>query len=164
MKLDSLAKLFAHGLKDLYSAENQVLEALPEMIDAAGDDGLAEALRQHQKETRRQIGRLEKIFSGLDFSPKGHRCKGMEGLLEEARDLLRDVDDPAVRDAAIIAAAQRVEHYEMAAYGTARTFAEKLGNYEASDLLQESLSEESAADLKLTRLAERRVNFEAAVA
>lgn len=163
MKLESLEKLYVHELKDLYSAETQVLEALPRLIEAATDEGLQKALRGHLEETRKQVSRLEQIFEGRDFSPRGQRCKGMEGLLEEGRDLISSDIDQDVRDAAIIAACQRVEHYEMAGYGTARAYAEKLGEYDAAELLTQSLEEEGAADRKLTELAERRINFEAAV-
>lgn len=164
VKLDNLKKLYVHELKDLYSAENQILEALPKMIEAAGDDGLKKAFRHHLEQTRTQVQRLEKIFKGLDdFSPGGHKCKGMEGLIKEAEGLMKDVTEPEVMDAALIASAQRVEHYEMAGYGTARTYAEKLGEYAAADLLQETLNEEGATDQKLSRLAERSINFEAAV-
>ncbi len=163
MKLESLEKLYVHELKDLYSAETQVLEALPRLIEAATDEGLRQALRGHLEETRKQVSRLEQIFEGRDFSPRGQRCKGMEGLLEEGRDLISSDIDQDVRDAAIIAACQRVEHYEMAGYGTARAYAEKLGEYDAAELLTQSLEEEGAADRKLTELAERRINFEAAV-
>ena len=163
MKLESLKSLYVHELKDLYSAETQIQEALPRMIEAADDEGLKDALRSHLKETRDQIGRLETIFEDLEYSPRGHRCKGMEGLIREGEDLLKDVADDDVLDAAIISASQRIEHYEMAGYGVARAYAEKLGDYSAADLLRKSLEEEGAADRKLTDLAERRINFEAAV-
>ena len=163
MKLDSLRKLFVHELKDLYSAENQLVDALPKMAKAASDEQLKEAFHEHLKETRGQIKRLEKIFSTLEFEPGGQRGDAMEGLIEEGEEILKEKDEmePAVLDAALIAAAQRVEHYEMAGYGTARTYAEKLGEKEAADLLRETLEEEGAADRKLTKLAERSINFEA---
>ena len=163
MKLESLRKLYIHELKDLYSAENQILDALPKMIEATGDKDLRKALEKHGKQTEKQIKRLEKIFKGLDAKPGGHKCRGMEGLLKEASDILKADADPDVRDAGIVAASQRVEHYEMAGYGVARTFAEKLGDYKAADLLQETLNEEALADQTLTRLAERKLNFEAMV-
>lgn len=159
MKLDSLEKLFIHELKDLYSAENQILETLPKMIDAAEAPELRQALKDHEKETREQVRRLEKIFRGLEYEPGGHRCVGMEGLLKEGEELIKEIDDSQVRDAALIAASQRVEHYEMAGYGVARAYAEKLAAYEAADLLQKSLDEEGAADRAMTRLAERSINF-----
>lgn len=164
MKLENLKKLYVHQLKDLYSAENQIIDAMPRMVEAAEDDDLKQAFKDHLKETKTQVKRLEKIFSKLDFGPRGEHCKGAEGLIEEAKDLLKsDIEQP-VLDAGLIAAAQRIEHYEMAGYGCARAFAEKLGYQDAADLLQETLDEEAAADEKLTRLAERRLNFEAMVA
>ncbi|MEZ4416672.1 MAG: ferritin-like domain-containing protein [Gemmatimonadota bacterium] len=161
MNLTSLRKLYIHELKDLYSAEHQILDHLPQMVAAAQDKGLRQALEAHHKQTERQVARLEKIFSGLDAKPGGQKCKGMEGLLKEAKDAVTERASDDVRDAAIVAAAQRIEHYEMAGYGVARAFAEKLGDYRAADLLQETLNEEALADQKLTRLAERRLNFEA---
>jgi ferritin-like metal-binding protein YciE len=161
MTLDSLKKLYVHELKDLYSAENQILEALPAMIQSASDSGLAAALEHHLQETLKQVERLERIFEGLEFEPGGHKCAGMAGLLGEGKRVLEDTSDSSVRDAAIIAGAQRVEHYEIAAYGTARAYAEKLGDYRAADLLQKSLNEEALADQTLSRLAERKINFEA---
>jgi ferritin-like metal-binding protein YciE len=161
MTLDSLKKLYIHELKDLYSAENQILEALPTMIESASDSGLTAALEHHRQQTLTHVERLEKIFEGLEFEPGGHKCTGMEGLLGEGKSVLEDASDPSVRDAAIIAGAQRVEHYEIAGYGTARAYAEKLGDYQASDLLQKSLNEEAMSDQTLSRLAERKINFEA---
>lgn len=164
MKLESLQKLWIHELKDLHSAENQILEALPKIIAAASHTELQEALGEHLKETRTHVTRLEKIFKGLDFEPTGQRCKGMEGLLEEGKGILTAEAEPMVRDAGIIAACQRVEHYEIAGYGTAAAYAEILGEQEAAKILQETLDEESGADTKLTRLARKRINFEALVA
>lgn len=164
MKLESLHKLWIHELKDLHSAETQILESLPKMIAAASHDELKTALTEHLQETRAHVSRLEKIFKGLDFAATGQRCKGMEGLLEEGRSLLEDADEPQVRDAAIISACQRLEHYEIAGYGTAGAFAELLGEHEAAALLQATLDEESAADTGLSRLARKRINFEAMVA
>lgn len=161
MKLDNLMKLWIHELKDLHSAETQLLEALPKVRAAAHDADLKEAISGHLGETRSHVARLEKIFAGLEFSPSGQRCKGMEGLIEEATHALSAEAEPEVRDAAIIAAAQRIEHYEIAAYGTAAAFAEALGEHDACALLQETLDEESRADVHLSRLARRRVNFKA---
>ncbi|MGH7541608.1 MAG: ferritin-like domain-containing protein [Gemmatimonadota bacterium] len=163
MKMESLKKLYVHELKDLYSAETQILDALPNLIDVAQDEGLKDALGSHHEETRRQVSRLERIFEGKDFSPRGHRCKGMEGLIEEGRDLVNEDIGQDVLDASIIAAAQRVEHYEIASYGSARAHARKLGEHEDVELLTKSLEEESAADRKLTELAERRINVAATV-
>lgn len=159
MNIDSLHKLYVHQLKDLFSAENQILDNLPRMIDAADDDELETLFREHENETRKQIARLETIFEGLDFEAGGHKCKGAEGLLAEAAGMLEHDAHPAVRDAGLIASAQRIEHYEMAGYGCARAYAAKLGFQDAVELLQESLDEEAAADLALNRLAERRINF-----
>jgi len=161
MNIDSLKKLYVHELKDLWSAENQLMAILPRAIESAGDDHLKKALASHEKETEGQIGRLETIFEDLEFGAGGHRCEGMAGLIEELKSAFGPEVDDSVRDAMMIAALQRIEHYEMAGYGVARTFAEKLGEFEASDLLQASLDEEGAADRKLTRLAERSLNFEA---
>jgi ferritin-like metal-binding protein YciE len=163
MNLDSLTKLYAHELKDLYSAEKQLVEALPKMIAAASNKDLEKALKDHLAATRRQVQRLDKVFARTEYSPRGHKCAGMEGLIKEGASLLKEDSEPDVLDAAIIAAAQRVEHYEMAGYGVARTYAEKLGDYKAADLLQESLEEEAQADRLLSRLAERTINFQAMV-
>ncbi|MCA9109742.1 MAG: ferritin-like domain-containing protein [Planctomycetaceae bacterium] len=164
MKLNSLDKLFIHELKDLYSAENQLIEALPKMEAAATDDELKKAFSSHCDETKQHVARLERIFSTVDFEPGGHRCQAMAGLIEEAEGLLKEKTTSRVLDAALIAAAQRVEHYEMAGYGTARAYAEKLGKYDVADLLQETLFEESRTDNHLTRLAERSINFAAMAA
>lgn len=164
MKLESLQKLWIHELKDLHSAENQLLEALPKMVSAASHAELQTTLGDHLKETRTHVARLEKIFKGLDFEPTGQRCKGMEGLLEEGKGILTAEAEPMVRDAGIIAACQRVEHYEIAGYGTAAAYAEILGEHEAAALLQGTLDEEAGADTRLSRLARKRINFEALVA
>lgn len=161
MKLESLKKLYVHELKDLYSAERQLVEALPILAEAANDEELIKALNHHLDETRTHITRLETIFSDLDFSPTGHKCKGMEGLIAEAKDILKSDIDSDVTDAAIIASCQRCEHYEISAYGTARAFADKLGDYKSADLLQKTLDEEGKADKTLSTLAERSINFEA---
>lgn len=161
MKMDSLKKLWVHELKDLWSAENQILAALPRVVDAVQDEGLRKAYQDHSKKTEKHLERLRTIFDGLDFEPGGHKCRGMEGLLKEVDDVLQGDFDDGVIDAALVAATQRVEHYEIAGYGVARTFAEKLGEREAADLLQQTLDEEGLADRTLTRLAERRLNFEA---
>ncbi|MEZ6073712.1 MAG: DUF892 family protein [Pirellulales bacterium] len=141
-----------------------MLEALPRMEKAATDSSLKEAFRHHLQETKGHVDRLTKIFAALEFEPGGHKCSAMEGLITEASDILKTDAEPAVRDAALIAAAQRVEHYEMAGYGTARAYAEKLGEYDAADALQKSLNEEGLANQALTRLAERSINFQAMTA
>jgi ferritin-like metal-binding protein YciE len=163
MKLGSLHDLYLDELKDLYSAENQLVKALPKMAKAANAPELRAAFEEHLEETRNQVKRLERIFKELDASPRGKKCKGMEGLIEEGKEILGEDADANVLDAALIAAAQRVEHYEMAGYGCVRTFARLLGYDDAADLLQETLDEEGAADKKLTQLAESVINVEAAV-
>lgn len=161
MELDDLRRLYVHELKDLYSAENQLLKALPKMEKAAADKDLKKAFSSHLKETERHVKRLEDVFKRLDFKPGGQKCAGMEGLIEEGSDMINEDAPAAVKDAGLIAAAQRIEHYEIAGYGVARTYAEKLGDYQAADLLQETLNEEGLADQKLSRLAQRKINFEA---
>jgi len=163
MSLDSLDKLFLEELKDVYNAEKQILRALPRMAKAADSPELQEAFTTHQKETEGHVQRLERIFKELGQAPRGKKCKGMEGLLEEGKEVLEEDGEPAVIDAALIASAQRVEHYEMAAYGCLRTYAQLLGMDEAGELLQQTLEEEEATDQKLTDLGESGIN-EAAVA
>jgi ferritin-like metal-binding protein YciE len=164
MKLKTLNDLFVDQLKDLYSAENQLLKALPKMAKAAESEELRDAFTAHLEETKGQVERLEKIFSGLDVSPRGKKCKAMEGLIEEGKELIEEDAEPNVKDAGLIGAAQKVEHYEIAAYGTARTIAQQLGHDDYADLLQETLDEEGAADQKLTDIAESSVNAEAEAA
>jgi ferritin-like metal-binding protein YciE len=161
MQLGSLHDLYVDELKDLYNAENQLLKALPKMAKAASAPELRTAFEDHLEETRGQVERLERIFKKLDASPKGKKCKAMEGLIEEGKEVMGQDAEPAVLDAALIAAAQRVEHYEMAGYGCVRTYARLLGDEDAADLLQETLDEEAAADTKLTELAETVINVEA---
>lgn len=161
MKIDSLKKLYVHELKDLYSAENQILAVLPRIAEATGDAELKKALRDHEKETRTHVKRLETIFEGLNFEPGGHKCEGMEGLLKEGKSLLNGGLPVDVLDVAMIGSVQRVEHYEMAGYGTARAHAEQLGEHEAVQLLTETLEEEGKADRTLTHLAEKSLNFQA---
>jgi ferritin-like metal-binding protein YciE len=154
MKPSSMQELYVEQLKDLYDAENQIIKALPDMIEAASSPELKEVLNQHLEVTKTQATRLEEIFSKLGEKPKGDKCKGMQGVLQEGSDLVEDIDDTNVRDAAIIASAQRVEHYEMAGYGTARAFATLLDENDASRLLEQTLNEEKEADDKLTELSE----------
>lgn len=154
MKLDNLTKLYIEQLKDIYSAETQLTKALPKMAKAANAADLKEAFQSHLEETKTHVERLESIFQTLERSPRGAKCKGMAGLIEEGTELLKEEDIVAdVLDAGLIAAAQRVEHYEIAAYGTVRTFAQQLGQTEVADLLQQTLDEEHAADQKLTTIA-----------
>ncbi len=161
MKIDSFEKLFVHELKDLYSAEKQLMRAMPKMRNKATNNELKQAFERHMKETEGQIQRLEQIFESLDYSPSGEKCDAMEGLIEEAEGLMEDVVDEEVLNAALIAAAQRIEHYEISGYGTARTYARRLGNSEAERLLQETLDEEAKTDELLTQLAEQSVNPQA---
>jgi ferritin-like metal-binding protein YciE len=161
--LKNLNDLLIHELKDLYSAEKQMTKALPKMIKAADNADLKQALEDHLAETEEHVGRLETIFGQLEISGRGTKCKAMEGLVEEGKSILEEEMDQEVRDAAIISAAQRVEHYEIAGYGCARTFAQRLGHNEVAELLQTTLDEEKAADEKLTQIAMDRVNAEAAV-
>jgi ferritin-like metal-binding protein YciE len=164
MLLDSLHDLYVNELKDLYSAENQILKALPRMAKKATAPELQEALAEHLQVTRNQVERLETIFEDLGVSPRGKKCKAMEGLIEEGKEVLGASGAPAVIDAALIACAQRVEHYEMAGYGCVRTFAELLGYDDAAALLQATLDEEAAADDRLTELAETVIDIEAEAA
>lgn len=161
MSLNSLHDLFVNELKDLYNAENQLLKALPKMAKAASSPDLKAAFTEHLAVTRKQVERLETIFTELGASPKGKKCKAMEGLVEEGKEVIEEDGDPAVKDAALIASAQRVEHYEIAGYGCVRTFAKLLGYEDAATLLQETLDEEGDADKKLTELAETVINVEA---
>jgi ferritin-like metal-binding protein YciE len=161
VELDSLHELRIDELKDLYSAENQILKALPKMTKAATDPDLKKAFTSHEKQTREHVARLERIFQGLGESPKGKKCVGMEGLIEEGSELIKEKPEPDVLDAGLISKAQHVEHYEMAGYGTVRAWAEKMGHDEHVRLLEKTLEEEKKADLLLSRLAER-INVEAA--
>lgn len=161
MKMKTLEDLFVHEIKDLYSAEKQLLKALPKMAKAATNEDLAAAFETHLAETEEQIARLESIFETLEVSSRGPKCKAMEGLLEEGKDVLEEDMDDEVRDAALICSAQRVEHYEIAGYGCARTFAKRLGHSEIAELLQQTLDEEAATNEKLTELAESQVNEDA---
>lgn len=146
-------ELFLDEMRDLYSAENQITKALPKLIKAASSSELGRALMNHLEETRRQIERLERIFDGLGESPRGKKCTGMEGLIEEGDEHVMEVPKSSRRDAVIIGAAQRVEHYEISGYGTARAWAEEMGHGEAVSLLERTLGEEAAADEKLTAIA-----------
>lgn len=161
MSIDSLKSLLCHELQDLYSAETQLLNALPKMAEAVADAKLKAAFEKHLAETESQVTRLEEACKLLKVKPDGRKCKAMEGLVKEADDILKEEIDASVLDAALIAAAQRVEHYEIAGYGTARTFAEQLDLPEVAELMQQTLNEESAADEKLSRLAMRRINLAA---
>ena len=160
-KLESLYELYLLELSDLYSAEKQIVKALPKMIEKTASPALRQALENHLEETQGHVERLEQVFEMHGESPQREKCKGMEGVLDEGDELVGKDAIPAVRDAAIISAAQRVEHYEMAAYGTVRTWAEQLGHDRAAAVLQETLDEEEAADEKLTDIAASQINIEA---
>lgn len=164
MKLDSLKELYVHELNDLHSAENQLLKALPKMAKAVSSDDLRLAFEKHLEQTEEHVQRLERAFSSINEKPKQVVCKGMKGLLEEGEEMIRKDGDPAVKDAGLIAAAQRVEHYEMAGYGCARTYAKMLGEKDSAELLQRTLDEERITDETLTELAVGVVNVEAALA
>ena len=157
-----LQELLEHQLKDLYSAENQIIKALPKMAKAASSSQLKRAFEKHLEETRRHVERLDTIGEALDIKLTGQKCKGMEGLIEEGKEIMdEDLEEPAI-DAGLIMAAQRVEHYEIAAYGTARTHASLLGLNKVARLLQQTLDEEGNADKKLTAIAVGSVNEQAA--
>lgn len=160
-KINDLNDLFQHELKDLYSAEQQILKALPKMADATSHDELRRAFQEHEQVTREQVRRLETIADDLGFELKGTKCKGIEGIIDEGKDVLKADADPSTRDAALIGQAQRVEHYEIAGYGTARTYARRLGYDRAAELLQTTLEEEGNTDQRLTQLAESLVNPDA---
>jgi ferritin-like metal-binding protein YciE len=161
MKLKTLHDLLVDELKDLYSAETQLVKALPKMAKAASNPDLRAGFEEHLEQTKGQVTRIEKICMLLDATPKGKKCVAMEGLIEEGKELLEEDAEVGVLDAGLIAAAQKVEHYEIASYGTARTWAEQLGLAEAVELLQETLDEEKSTDEKLTDLATSIVNEEA---
>jgi ferritin-like metal-binding protein YciE len=158
---NTLKDLYVDELKDLYDAEHQIIKALPKMIEAASSEELQSALTEHLEITRTQAERIEQIFESMGEKAKAKKCKGMEGVIKEGSEVIEENDDEQVRDAGIIAAAQRVEHYEMAGYGTARTYATLLGEDEAAELLEQTLNEEKEADEKLSQLAEQ-INVEAA--
>jgi ferritin-like metal-binding protein YciE len=162
MSLDSLEKLFIEELKDVYNAEKQILRALPRMAKAAESPELQQAFTKHLKETEGQVQRLEKIFQELGQAARGKKCKGMEGLIEEGKEKMEEEGEASVLDAALIASAQKVEHYEIATYGCLRTYAQLLGFSQAEQLLQQTLEEEEATDKKLTELGESGINEAAA--
>jgi ferritin-like metal-binding protein YciE len=155
VKIDTLQTLLEEELKDIYDAEKRLVKALPKMAKAASSEELRQALQEHTEVTKGQVQRLEQVFELLDRPAKGKPCPGMKGIIEEGDEVLKEDATEELMDAAIIGAAQRVEHYEMAAYGTARTFAERLGNSEVAALLEETLNEEKEADEKLTEISEQ---------
>jgi ferritin-like metal-binding protein YciE len=160
MELKDLRDLFIEELRDLYSAESQIIKALPKMTKAASSAELKSGFEEHLEQTKEHLTRLEQIFESLDQSPKGKKCNGMEGLLEEGKELMEEDASPEVMDAGLISAAQHVEHYEIAGYGCVRTYAELLGDKKAAGLLQKTLDEEKQTDQKLTKLS-LKINVEA---
>ncbi len=164
MKLESLQELFVEEIQDLYSAEQQILKALPKMIDKSASSELRSAFNLHLEQTRRQVARLDQIFDELpDEDREDKKCKGMEGIIKDGEEIVKADAEPEVRDAGMISAAQRVEHYEISGYGTARTYAQLLGRNNWASLLQQTLDEEKETDRKLNALAER-INVEAKAA
>jgi ferritin-like metal-binding protein YciE len=163
MKLESLKDLYLEQLKDLYSAETQLVQALPDMAQAATSPDLKSAFNDHLRQTEDHVRRLERIFQDLQQDPKGHTCEGMKGLVKEGQEMMKMRGEASVLDAGLIAAAQRVEHYEIAGYGTVRTYAELLGKDDHVTLLERTLQEEEQTDELLTELAESHVNEEALV-
>ena len=161
MKLDTLKTLYVNELRDLYNAENQLVKALPKMAKAASSEELKEAFEKHLEQTKTHVERLEEVFEDLDEKPTGKTCRAMKGLIEEGSEILEEDGEESVLDAGIIVAAQKVEHYEIASYGSVRTFAELLGKDKSAQLLQTTLDEESEANEKLNELAEGIVNPEA---
>ncbi len=161
MRLDTLEKLYISELRDLYSAENQLLKALPKMAKGASSPELKDAFEKHLEQTKGHVQRLERLFDQLDESPKGKTCQAMKGLIKEGSEILKEDGEDSVLDAGLIVAAQKVEHYEIASYGSVCTFAKLLGKDDASELLQTTLDEESETNEILTQLAESIVNPEA---
>jgi ferritin-like metal-binding protein YciE len=162
MELQTLTDLYIHELKDLYSAEQQLTKALPKMAKAAANENLVAGFQEHLEQTKQHAQRLEQILSSHQQTTRGAKCKGMEGILAEGAEMIAEKADAEVKDAGLIAAAQRVEHYEMAGYGTARTYAELLGDQEGTKLLQTTFEEERQTDQKLTKLAKSAINVAAA--
>ena len=163
MKLDSLRELYIDELKDLYSAENQITNALPKLAKTATNPRLRQGFEEHLEQTKGHVQRLEQIFEALGEKPTGKTCEGMKGLLKEGDEMASEEGDSDVIDAGLISAAQRVEHYEIAAYGSVATYAELLGEDEAVELLTQSLEEEKETDKKLTQVA-KKINVEAQAA
>ncbi len=162
MKLNTLNDLFVHELKDTYDAENQIIDALPKMIDAASSQEVKDKFRRHLDVTRMQTARLEEIFDMLDMEPEREHCDGMAGIIKDGNKMAVAEGDPNVKDAALIGAAQKVEHYEIAAYGTLRAFANTMGMTDIADKLQTTLEEEKRTDKTLSMVAERSINRQAA--
>jgi ferritin-like metal-binding protein YciE len=161
MSLKTLEDLFVHELKDLLSAEKQLVRALPKMAKAASSEKLRDGFEEHLAQTEAHVSRLEQIFEKLGKSSRGEKCAAMEGLIEEGKKMIDEDAEEHVKDAGLISCAQRVEHYEIAGYGVARTFAQLLGHSDAAELLQTTLDEEKETDVRLTELAESEINLEA---
>jgi ferritin-like metal-binding protein YciE len=161
MKIETMDDLFLEQVEDLYDAEKRLVKALPKMAEASTSQSLRQAFESHLMETEGHVTRLENVFRTLGQDPKSHTCDAMKGLISEGEDIISDIDQSSLRDAGLIASANRVEHYEIAGYGSARTFAQTLGLTQAAALLEQTLQEEKAADHKLTQLAENMVNDEA---
>jgi ferritin-like metal-binding protein YciE len=160
---NSLDELLVDQLQDLYDAENQLVKALPNMVKAASNSALRQGFEEHLQQTKGHVDRLEKVFRDLGQTSRRKTCEAMKGLIEEADEFLGESAEPSVRDAGLIACAQKVEHYEIAGYGTVRTWAQQLGHSQSVQLLQQTLDEEAATDKKLTRIAESMTNQQAAV-
>lgn len=160
-KVKNLDELFRDTLKDLYDAEQQIIKAMPKLIKEASSPDLKKGLQDHLDQTHKQVERLDQIFNELKMPTKGKHCKGMEGIIKEGDEVMMEMADASVKDAALIAAAQKVEHYEIAGYGTARTYAQALGHTKIAKLLDQTANEEGQADKKLTAIAEGHVNAQA---
>lgn len=154
--------LFVHGLQDIYYAENQITKALPQMIEQASDPQLKQAFQTHLEETHQQINMLEQVFRQHGHEPRGTNCPAIDGIIDEAQEIAGEVEDPEVLDAALLAAAQAVEHYEITRYGTLTAWAKQLGRQDCATILHQIEEQEKATDQKLTRIAESKVNMQAA--
>jgi ferritin-like metal-binding protein YciE len=161
MKIEKLSDLFLHTLQDIYYAENHIVKALPKMIKASDSSELSKAFTDHLAQTKEHVTRLQQVFQLLDRKPKAAKCPAIDGILDEAKELMGEIKDPDTKDAAMIAAAQAVEHYEITRYGTLVAWADLLGYSAASRILDKTLKEEHAADSKLTKIAESHLNAEA---
>lgn len=160
-KLNSLKDLLEHEIKDLYSAETQLIDALPEMAKAAANDKLKKAFETHLEETKQQLERLNQVAKMMDMDPSGETCAAMKGLVKEGKDMIKMKGEENVKDAGLIASAQRIEHYEMAGYGAAHAYAQQLGLQDAAKLLEETLKEEKSTDTKLNKIALASINKKA---
>ena len=162
MPMKSMEDLFVHGLQDIYMAEKRILQNLPKMAKKVQTSELKQALERHQNETQQQVQRLEEVFKMIGQKPKGIECKAIDGIIGEAQDMMQEIEDEDVRDAAILADAQAVEHYEITRYGTLTAWAKQLGHDDAAELLHQTLEEEKRTDEMLTKMAKQKVNKAAA--